>query len=152
MIVAATLLLGTYDYNGAGMHVIERAMSGEAAPAAFILKLAFTAVTLAAGFKGGEIVPAFFVGSTFGCVMAPILGLDPAFGAAIGFVALFCGVVNCPLASIVLSVEVFGSKGLLFFAVACGISYMLSGYFGLYGSQRFLYSKTTNEIIDTKIE
>lgn len=148
VLVAATLLLGTYDYNGAGMHVIERAMTGEAQPFAFVLKIAFTAITLAAGFKGGEIVPAFFVGSTFGCVMAPLLGLDPVLGAAIGFVALFCGVVNCPVASILISVEVFGTEGLLLFAVSCGISYMLSGPFGLYSSQKIVYSKAKNEYVE----
>ena len=145
ILVGATLLLGTYDYNGAGMFVIERAMTGEVSPFAFILKLLFTAVSLAAGFKGGEIVPAFFVGSTFGCFMATVLGIDPVLGAAIGFVALFCGVVNCPLASIILSVEVFGTQGLLLFAISCGVSYMLSGKFSLYNSQKILYSKTNNE-------
>ena len=145
VIVIATLLLGTYDYNGAGMPVIEKAMAGEAQPIAFLIKLLFTAITLAAGFKGGEIIPAFFVGSTFGCVAAPLVGLDPAMGAAIGFVALFCGVVNCPIASIFLSLEVFGTSGLLLFAVCCGISYMLSGPFGLYSSQKIVYSKTNNE-------
>jgi len=148
VLVAATLLLGTSDYNGAGMPVIERAMSGQAEPFAFLLKIIFTAITLAAGFKGGEIVPAFFVGSTFGCVAAPLLGLDPVFGAAIGFVALFCGVVNCPIASIFLSLEVFGASGILLFALSCGISYMLSGPFGLYSSQKILYSKAKNEYIE----
>ncbi len=148
VLVAATLLLGTYDYNGAGMPVIERAMLGQAEPFAFALKIIFTAITLAAGFKGGEIVPAFFVGSTFGCVIAPLIGLDPVIGAAIGFVALFCGVVNCPIASIFLSLEIFGASGILLFALSCGISYMLSGPFGLYSSQKILYSKAKNEYIE----
>ena len=152
IVVLLTILVGTYDYNGAGMFVVERAMMGEAEPFAFALKLIFTAISLSAGFKGGEIVPAFFVGSTFGCVMAPLLGLDPAFGAAIGFVALFCGVVNCPIASLLLSVEVFGSDGILFFALSCGISYMLSGYFGLYRSQTIVYSKTSNEYVNRNVE
>ena len=152
IVILLTLAVGTYDYNGAGMFVVERAMSGEAAPFAFILKLIFTAISLSAGFKGGEIVPAFFVGSTFGCVMAPLIGLDPALGAAIGFVALFCGVVNCPLASLILSVEVFGGEGILFFALSCGISYMLSGYTGLYSSQRIVYSKTSNEYVNHEVK
>ena len=148
IVLALTLIVGTGDYNGAGMFVVERAMKGEADTFAFALKLVFTAVSLAAGFKGGEIVPAFFVGSTFGCVVAPIIGLDPVVGAAIGFVALFCGVVNCPLASLILSVEVFGTQGFLLFAVSCGVSYMLSGHFGLYASQEIIHSKTGSEYVD----
>lgn len=147
VIVAATLILGTYDYNGAGMFVIERAMVGDIRPEAFILKIVFTAISLSAGFKGGEIVPAFFVGATFGGVMASLLGLDVIFGAAIGFVCLFCGVVNCPLASVFLSVEVFGTGGLLFFALSCAVSYIMSGRFGLYSSQRIMYSKTGGEFL-----
>ena len=148
VIVLLTLLIGTRDYNGAGMEMVGQAMSGEARPEAFILKILFTAITIAAGFKGGEIVPTLFIGSTFGCVAGGLLGLDPALGAAIGFVALFCGVVNCPLASMVLAMEVFGGKGIMLFAVACGVSFMMSGYFGLYKSQKIEYSKFTDEIID----
>lgn len=148
LIVLLTVILGTYDYNGAGMDVITRAISGEARWEAFALKIIFTAITIAAGFKGGEIVPAFFVGSTFGCVAGMILGIDPGFGAAIGFVALFCGVVNCPVASLILSVEVFGAEGLVFFAIACGVSYMMSGKFGLYKSQKFIYSKIYDEYVE----
>lgn len=147
LIVLLTIILGSYDYNGAGMDIITRAISGEAKWEAFILKIVFTAITIAAGFKGGEIVPAFFVGSTFGCVAGTLLGLDAGFAAAIGFVALFCGVVNCPVASLILSVEVFGAEGLVFFAIACGVSYMMSGKFGLYGSQEFIYSKITDKQI-----
>ncbi|MBE7033417.1 MAG: chloride channel protein [Ruminococcaceae bacterium] len=148
VIVLLTMLVGTRDYNGAGMDVISRAIGGEALPWAFVLKIIFTAITIAAGFKGGEIVPAFFIGSTLGCVIAPIVGLSPALGAAVGFVALFCGVVNCPIASIILSLEVFGAEGILFFAIATAVSYMLSGYFGLYESQKISYSKIDDEYID----
>lgn len=145
VIIALTLILGTYDYNGAGMDVVGRAISGDARYEAFLLKILFTAITISAGFKGGEIVPAFFIGSTFGCVAGGLLGLDAGFGAALGFVALFCGVVNCPVASIILSVEVFGAEGLLFFAIMCAVTYMMSGYFGLYKSQEFQYSKLSDE-------
>ncbi|MBE7054980.1 MAG: chloride channel protein [Ruminococcaceae bacterium] len=148
IIALLSLILNTRDYNGAGMDVITRAMNGETGGAAFLLKIIFTAITISAGFKGGEIVPAFFIGSTFGCVLAPLLGLNPSFAAAIGFVALFCGVVNCPVASIILSIEVFGAEGLLFFALACSISYMMSGCFGLYHSQKIVYSKLDDEYID----
>ena len=146
MIVALTCIFGTMDYNGAGMEVIARAMSGEAVPYAFVLKIVFTAVTIAAGFKGGEIVPTLFIGSTFGCVMGGLLGLDPAFGASVGFVALFCGVVNCPFASVALALEVFGAEGILIYAVACAVSFMMSGNFSIYKSQKIVFSKTTNEL------
>lgn len=148
MIVALTCIFGTMDYNGAGMHVLARAMSGEAVPYAFALKIIFTAVTIAAGFKGGEIVPTLFIGSTFGCVAGGLLGLDPAFGASIGFVALFCGVVNCPFASVALALEVFGADGILIYAVACAVSFMMSGNFSIYKSQKIVFSKTTNEKIE----
>ncbi len=148
IILALTLLVGTYDYNGAGMNVIERALSGNARYEAFILKILFTAITIASGFKGGEIVPAFFVGSTFGCVFASVIGMNSEVGAAIGFIALFCGVVNCPLASIMLALEVFGSDSIVMFALVCAISYMMSGNYGLYKSQKIVYSKLNFEKVD----
>ena len=98
-------------------------------------------VTLAAGFKGGEVVPSFFVGATFGCAVSPLLGLPVGFGAAIGLAAVFCGVTNCPITAILLSVELFGGGALPFFALACAASYLLSGYSSLYGSQRIVLDK-----------
>ena len=148
VIIALTLLLGTTDYNGAGMDVINRALAGEASGWAWLLKLLFTAVTIGCGFKGGEVVPSFFVGATFGCAAGALLGLPPGFAAAIGLVAVFCGAVNCPIASVVLSVELFGADAMLYFAIACAISYVLSGYCGLYSSQTILYSKLRAEFIN----
>lgn len=146
VIVALTLLLGTRAYNGAGMDTIIRAVEqGEANWYDFALKILFTALTIGAGFKGGEIVPTFFIGSTFGCVFGGLLGLDPGFAAAVGVVALFCCVVNCPLASMLLAMELFGGQGLPFFAVACAISYLLSGYYSLYSGQSFVLSKLRYE-------
>ncbi len=136
IIIVLTLLIRTQDYNGAGMHIIEKAMQGDAVWYACVLKIVFTAVTLGAGFKGGEIVPAFFVGSTFGCVVGGLLGLNPAVGAAIGFVALFCSAVNCPLASLFLGIEVFGGQGVGVFLLVCAVSFMMSGNYSLYRSQR----------------
>ncbi len=149
VIVLLTVIIGTYDYNGAGMAVIERALvQGKADWYDFIFKIIFTAVTIGSGFKGGEIVPTLFIGSAFGCAAAPLLGMEPQFGAAVGIAALFCGVVNCPAASIFLSLEMFGSEGLLLFAAASGVSYMLSGYYGLYSSQKIMYSKLKPEYIN----
>ena len=148
LIVLLSLMFSSGDYNGAGTEIIAGAMDGHVKPEAFLMKIIFTAITIAAGFKGGEIVPAFFVGSTFGCLVAPVFGIDASLSAAIGFVCLFCGVVNCPLASIMLAIEVFGGANILLFSVACGVSYMMSGYFGLYDSQKFVYSKLTAEKLE----
>ena len=146
-----TTICGTTDYNGAGMEVITAAVEeGTAHPMAFLLKILFTAVTLAAGFKGGEVVPSFFVGATFGCVMGPLLGIPAGFASALGLVAVFCGATNCPIASIFLAIELFGEGGLLYFALTCGISYMLSGYTGLYSSQTILYSKLKAQYINVR--
>ncbi|MBR6738756.1 MAG: chloride channel protein [Oscillospiraceae bacterium] len=148
VIIAMTKLVGTYDYNGAGMDVINAAIAGEAKPEAFLLKMIFSAVTLSCGFKGGEVVPTFFVGATFGCAAGTLLGLPAGFAASLGITALFCGMVNCPITSLIISVELFGAEGLICYAVACAVSYVLSGYRGLYSSQTILYSKLRAEFIN----
>ena len=149
---------GTYDYNGAGEAVIHAAIEGHARPEAFLLKMLLTALTLGAGFKGGEIVPVFFTGATFGCVAAPLIGLHPSFGAGLGMVGLFCGVTNCPLSSLLLALELFAGdsygmftgQSLGLFAVTIAVSYMLSGYYSLYSEQKILYSKFRPEFINRK--
>ncbi len=152
-IILLTYLNGSNNYNGSGTDFVFRAVNdGQADPAAFLWKMLFTAVTIGCGFKGGEIVPTLFIGSTFGCIAGGLLGLDPGFAAAIGMIAVFCGVVNCPVASIILSVELFGAGGLLLFAPACVISYILSGDFGLYHEQHIMYSKLRAEYINRPVK
>lgn len=141
LVVGISLLLGTDKYNGAGVGHIIAAVEGTASGWDFVLKLLLTAISLGAGFKGGEIVPTMFIGSTFGCFAGGLLGLEPGLAASIGLVAVFCGVVNCPISSIILSVELFGGQGMIYFAIACAVSYMLSGRFSLYAAQRIVYSK-----------
>jgi H+/Cl- antiporter ClcA len=149
-VILLTLLVGSQDYNGGGMHVIFAALAGQAQPTAFLWKILFTAVSLGAGFKGGEIVPSFFIGATMGCVLGPIIGLPASLSAGLGLVGVFCAVVNCPLASIILSVEVFGAESMPFFAIICVVSYMLSGPFSLYSSQRLTYSKLRLQYVNQK--
>lgn len=140
-IIVMTLLVGDQRYNGAGMDMALAAVEGEAAWYDFLLKMIFTAVTLAAGFKGGEIVPTFCVGATFGCVLGGILGLDLGIAGALGLVGLFCCVTNSPITAIILSIEMFGSTNLYSFALVCVIAYVLSGNWGLYSSQVIRFSK-----------
>lgn len=132
LLVGLTYLAKTHDYNGAGMGVIANAIAGEANFEAFLMKILFTAVTVAAGFKGGEIVPTFFIGATFGCMASGLLGLDPGFGACLGFIALFSGMTKCPVASVLLGLEVFGINGILFFAIIVPVTCLFSGRLGLY--------------------
>ena len=150
LVIIMRFLFGTTDYLGAGTDIIARSFVEQSAWYVFLLKMIFTAVTMAIGFKGGEIVPTLFIGSTFGCAIGAHLGLDPTFGAAVGIVAVFCGVVNCPIASILLSIELFGGEGTAFYVVAVCISYMLSGYYSIYSSQRFAYSKLRAEYVNMK--
>ena len=152
IVVLLTIILGTNDYNGAGMDIIQKAFRGQVVPYAFLLKILFTAITIGAGFKGGEIVPTFFVGATLGCLLGNLLGIPQGLGAAIGLISLFCGMVNTPIASIFLSIELFGEVGLVYFAIAVGVSYMLSGYYGLYSSQKIVYSKLKAEYINKSAE
>ena len=137
VVVALTLLLGTRDYNGAGTQVIERAMAGEASYAAFFIKLVMTAVTIGVGYKGGEIVPVLFIGSTFGAAYGGLFGLSASFAAGLGIpVSVFCGVTNSPLTSLLLAYELFGGDSLALFALPVTVAYMLSGYYGLYSEQK----------------
>ena len=149
IIIVIGLILGTDIYYGTGEDLIASALTGGAVPDwAFLWKIVLTAVTIGFGFRGGEIVPTFFIGAALGCVLGPVFGMSSQLAAAIGLAAMFCGAVNCPIASILLSVELFGAGGLIYFALACGISYTLSGYFGIYSSQKIMYSKTRAEFIN----
>lgn len=148
LVILMTALLGTTDYLGAGMDVVAKAVAGETVAAAFLIKMVFTAVTLGSGFKGGEIVPTLFVGATFGCLFGQVTGFSPSLAAACGMTAVFCGVTNCPISSLFLSFELFGFECMPFFLLSVSISYLESGYFGLYHSQKILYSKTKLQFIN----
>ena len=108
-------------------------------PEAFLLKMIFTSITIGAGFKGGEIVPTLFIGATLGGTLALLVGLSPAFGAAIGIAALFCGVTNCPIATILLSVELFGGESALFCMIAALVSSCFRAIPALFRTAAYLF-------------
>ena len=149
-IIILTLLVGDQTYNGSGMNVIERCIEGTVAPESFLLKIIFTALTLGAGYKGGEIVPSLFIGASFGCLFGNLIGFSPSLCAAVGLTSIFCGVTNCPVTSLLISFELFGYDGMPYFLLAIAFSYMLSGYYGLYSSQRIMYSKYRTKYINRK--
>ena len=145
-VVFLTLGLGTKLYLGTGQVMIDDAIRlGMAAPQDFIWKLVLTALTLGAGLKGGEIVPTFAIGASFGCVLGPLLGLPAPYAAAVGMVSLFCGATNCPLTALVLGFEVFSFCNPGGFLVGVAASFLVSGYGGLYSKQKFAFSKVPDQ-------
>ena len=150
LVMGLTLLVGDHRYNGAGMDVALGAVAGNANWFDFLLKMLFTAITLAAGFKGGEIVPTFCIGATFGCVVGGLLGLDAGLCGALGLIGLFCCATNSPFASIVLSIEMFGGANLHLFALVCVICFVLSGHSGLYSSQIIEFPKAISVLESNK--
>lgn len=135
-VIVLTMIFGT-DYNGGGIFVIERIFEeGTVRPEAFLLKIIFTVITVSAGYKGGEIVPSFFIGATLGAALASVFGLPIGFCAAIGTTVFFGGVTNCPIASAVLAVELFGTNGFILFAAAAFSSRVFSGKVSLYHKQK----------------
>lgn len=147
-VLAATLIVGSQTYNGTGMNIIDKCISGTVRPEAFILKMLFTALTLGAGYKGGEIVPSFCTGAAFGCLYGNLFGFSPTLCTAVGMTSVFCGVTNCPITSLLISFELFGYDGMPYFLLSIAFSYMFSGYFGLYHSQKIVYSKYKTNYIN----
>jgi len=148
LVVLLTCLVGSQSYNGTGINIIENCINGTVRPEAFLLKMIFTALTLGAGYKGGEIVPSFFTGAAFGCLFGNLLGFSPTLCTAVGMTSVFCGVTNSPITSLLISFELFGYDGMPYFLLATAFSYMLSGYFGLYRSQKIVYSKYKTNYIN----
>lgn len=147
LLLILVLIFGT-DYLGAGMEVVDSAIYKQVRSYDFLLKMIFTAVTIGCGFKGGEIVPTFFIGATLGYIVSGFLAIDPHMGAALGMIGLFCCVVNSPITSLIMAVEIFGSSNLIPFALVIAFCNVLSGYFSLYHAQKFVYSKTSPEFIN----
>lgn len=142
LFTAVVWAFGLWNYCSTGSNLIEMAvLQGESETFSFIIKMVLTALTLEAGFKGGELVPSFAVGATFGCIFGRFFGISPSFCAAVGMIAMFCAVTNCPIASLLISFELFGYSGIPFFMIAIALSYTLSGYKSLYKDQIIVYSK-----------
>lgn len=151
IVLALTIFVGNQTYNGTGTAMIQKCIDGEISSAAFAIKIIFTALTLGCGYKGGEIVPTFFIGASFGCMFGNLIGFSPSLCAAVGMGALFCGVTNCPITSLLICFELFGFEATPFFLLAIGFSYTVSGYYGLYSSQKIVYSKYQSNYIDKQV-
>lgn len=137
VIVILTLAIKTTDYNGGGIEVINRIFNkGTVKNEAFLLKILFTSISIASGFKGGEIVPTLFVGATLGGTFSNVLRIQMPLGTAVGMVSLFAGVTNCPLTAIVLGLEFFNGKAAVCCVLAATVSYLLSGKISIYSQKQ----------------
>ena len=136
LVVLALVLLGAGRYSGLGIPVIQEAFLQPVPSYDFVAKMGLTITSLAAGFKGGEVTPLFFIGATLGNALAPLLDMNFAFLAALGFMAVFAGASNTPLASILMGIEMFGSSIAVYMALACVVSYLFGGNKGIYKSQQ----------------
>lgn len=140
-------LLGTDIYNGAGMNLVELAMKGELNNISFLIKIIVTSLAIAAGLKGGEIVPTFAIGASLGFTISKLLGIPLEIAVSTTLVAFFVGVTNCPIASIFLAIELFKTNNIYIIVLAVAVSFLLSGYYSLYSSQKFAYKKTSLEFL-----
>jgi H+/Cl- antiporter ClcA len=143
-LILLTLILST-DYLGLGLNTIEAALAGSKVVwYAFAAKILFTCITLTFGGSGGMVTPIFFVGATFGTLLAAILGVDPATFAAIGMVALLAGAANTPIAASILAIELFGAQIAPYAAVACVTSFLMTGHRSVYPSQVYAIMKSSS--------
>ena len=143
-LILLTLFLST-DYLGLGLNTIEAALAGSKIVwYAFAAKILFTCITLTFGGSGGMVTPIFFVGATFGTLLAAILGVDPATFAAIGMVALLAGAANTPIAASILAIELFGAEIAPYAAVACVTSFLMTGHRSVYPSQVYAIMKSSS--------
>ncbi|MEF2967179.1 voltage-gated chloride channel family protein [Paenibacillus sp. M1] len=142
VIIGLTYAIGTRDYLGLGIPLIQSSFTDLVSPFAFLWKLLFTSFTLGAGFQGGEVTPLFAIGATLGNALSGFLHLYAPFLAGLGFIAVFCGAANTPIACFIMGIELFGSDAAVYLFIACIVSYLFSGHTGIYTSQRLGVSKS----------
>lgn len=153
LVLLLTILVGNSNYNSTGTDVILSCFNGaDIGLEVFILKMIFTTITLSSGYKGGEIVPTLYIGATLGCAIGGLIGFSPALLAAVGMGSLFCGVTNCPITSLLICFELFGYDAMPYYLLATAFSYWVSGYHGLYKSQKIVYSKYWSNYIDKHVK
>lgn len=152
VIVVLTLIIDNTDYNGGGINIIERTFEGDVKYEAFALKLIFTVICVAAGFKGGEIIPTLFIGATLGGALAVALSLPIGTGAAVGMAVLFCAATKCPVATILLCGEMFGFSCLPYIIPTVAVTIIAARYNGLYGTTDDIVKLTARKLNLAKLK
>ncbi|SMP36298.1 voltage-gated chloride channel family protein [Chryseobacterium profundimaris] len=143
IVAAAVFAMGTTRYIGLGIPVIEEAFGKQLPLYDFALKILFTVVTLSAGFKGGEVTPLFFIGATLGSALSLFIPLPFGLLAGMGFVAVFAGATNTPLACTIMGIELFGAECGVYVAIACIVAYLFSGNNSIYTKQKIGEAKNS---------
>src|SRR5690554_7333661 len=141
VILGLFLAFDINQYLGLGVPVIQSAFVESLSSETFLIKLLFTALTLGAGFKGGEATPLFFIGATLGNLLFLFLPLPLVLLAGMGFIAVFGAATNTPIASTLIGLEMFGLNGILFFGMSTYVAYLVSGRTSVYSSQQMLLKK-----------
>ena len=136
VVAGCAMLFGADRYLGLGIPTIVDAFHKPLASYDFAAKMAFTVASLGSGFKGGEVTPLFYIGATLGNALAPLLHMPLGLMAGLGFVAVFAGAANTPVASTIMAIEMFGAEVGMYAAIACVVSYLFSGPSGIYRAQR----------------
>jgi H+/Cl- antiporter ClcA len=144
-------LVGTSDFLGLGVPSIVRAFSGQTPWYAFAAKLVFTAVTLGAGFLGGEVTPLFFIGATLGAVLGRVLGIPIELAAGVGLAAVFASAANTPIALSIMAVELVGAHVLPHVVIVAVVAYLLTGQRGIYPAQRLTRLKTGHRVLSPAV-
>ena len=159
LVIGLVYALGTRDYLGLGVWsqdpgapVISSFFSDSTfRPWAWWWKMVFTIVTLSTGFKGGEVTPLFFIGAGLGHALSAVVGAPVDLFAALGFIAIFAGATNTPLACTLMGIELFGASNGVYFALACFVAYYCSGHSGIYMAQRFAEAKGGQAPLDQPV-
>lgn len=138
IIIALVYLIGSRNYLGLGLPLLQHSFEEAASPLAFLWKTIFTSITLGSGFQGGEVTPLFVIGSTLGSALANLLAVSVPLLAGIGLISIFSGATNTPLASFILGLELFGLHGFgwLYMLIGCAVAYLCAGAPGIYSAQR----------------
>ena len=147
VVILLTVAVGNQTYNGLSLGLIDQSFAGTVSGWSWLLKLLFTAVTLGALFQGGEVTPLFVIGAALGATLAAPLGVPLTLLTALGFIAVFAGAANTPLACTIMGVELFGGGAVVYFATACVVAYVFSSHRGIYSAQRVGVAKG-DEIVE----
>ena len=142
LVITLVYIVGTRDFLGLSIPLIDKSFNGEVHPLTFLGKIVVTSLTLGTGFQGGEVTPLFVIGATLGNTLSGILHISPSFLAALGLIGVFAGATNAPIASFMLSLEMFGSQGIVLVFMTCAVSYLFSGHTGIYVAQKVGRSKS----------